>query len=128
MTVEREWRARAVADEVGRLRNAVSAAAEAAGVHGMLLHDLRLAVSEALTNAVVHAYRGVAVGEVVVRLRAAAREVEVLVEDDGVGLSPRADSPGVGLGLPLITSVTSASSVSLRPDGGTQVSMTFPIV
>lgn len=128
MTVEREWRARAVADEVGRLRNAVSAAAEAAGVHGMLLHDLRLAVSEALTNAVVHAYRGIAVGEVVVRLRAAAREVEVLVEDHGVGLSPRADSPGVGLGLPLITSVTSASSVSLRPDGGTQVSMTFPIV
>lgn len=128
MTVEREWRARAVADEVGRLRNAVSAAAEAAGVHGMLLHDLRLAVSEALTNAVVHAYRGIAVGEVVVRLRAAAREVEVLVEDHGVGLGPRVDSPGVGLGLPLITSVTSASSVSLRPDGGTQVSMTFPIV
>ncbi len=28
--------------------------------------------------------------------------VEIAVADDGVGLRPRADSPGVGLGMPLI--------------------------
>ena len=60
-------------------------------------------VSEAVTNAVLHAYRDrERPGEVHVSARLDDEGVEVAVADDGVGMRPRADSPGVGLGMPLI--------------------------
>src|ERR1043165_1757766 len=53
-------------------------------------------VSEAVTNAVIHAYRDrERPGEVHVSARLDDEGVEIAVVDDGVGLSPRADSPGV---------------------------------
>jgi len=60
-------------------------------------------VSEAVTNAVVHAYRGrERPGEIHVSASADDAGVEISVADDGLGLRPRLDSPGVGLGMPLI--------------------------
>jgi serine/threonine-protein kinase RsbW len=74
------------------------------GVDGVLLEDLRLAISEAVTNAVVHAFRDQArPGTVTVSLAVEAGEsAEVTIRDDGMGLSRRDDSPGLGLGLGLI--------------------------
>ena len=40
---------------------------------------------------------------------------------------PRMDSPGAGLGLPLIANVTDSFSVTELPEGGTEVCMTFPL-
>src|SRR4051812_34854666 len=60
-------------------------------------------VSEAVTNAVLHAYRDrERPGEVHVSAHLHAEGLEVAIADDGVGLRPRPDSPGVGLGMPLI--------------------------
>jgi hypothetical protein len=42
-------------------------------------------------------------------------------------MHPRADSPGAGLGLPLIAKVAESFSVSAPPGGGTEVSMTFAL-
>jgi serine/threonine-protein kinase RsbW/stage II sporulation protein AB (anti-sigma F factor) len=48
----------------------------------------------------------------------------VVVHDEGRGMLPRPDSPGLGLGLPLIA--TLAESLELGTDGGsTEVRMTF---
>ena len=64
------------------------------------LGDVDLAVTEAATNVVVHAYRDRAAGDAPGVLRLAVRLedgfLHVSVADDGVGLSPRHDSPGLG--------------------------------
>ena len=95
-----------------------------------LLDDVALAVSEACTNAVVHAYRNEA-GQIAdpsfrVVAEQVGSDVQVTVSDTGVGLTPRVDSPGLGLGLPLIA--TLAKTVDIHAGaggGGTVVSMLF---
>jgi serine/threonine-protein kinase RsbW/stage II sporulation protein AB (anti-sigma F factor) len=94
------------------------------------INDLALALSEAITNAVIHAFREQDPGTVTVSVTvdAAHREVKALVVDDGMGCLPRHDSPGMGLGLPLIALVADTMEVRSAPDGsGTEVCMTFSL-
>ncbi|RDJ93167.1 ATP-binding protein, partial [Lacticaseibacillus rhamnosus] len=79
----------------------------AAGVGSGRLETTRLAASEALTNVVLHAYRdGEGGGRIDVVAALASSELWVLVADDGCGLHPRADSPGLGMGLALIAAIS----------------------
>ena len=87
--------------------------------------SVKLAVSEAATNAVVHAYRE-ANGELEVRAFVDASELVVIVRDTGLGLAPRADSPGLGLGMPLMASVTTRFQVVSRGEG-TEIRMAFAL-
>jgi len=88
---------------------------------------VRLAVSEAVTNAVIHAYRdNDSEGDLSVRAGVESGELVVVVADRGVGLAPRRDSPGLGLGMPLMASVTSRFRVVSR-GAGTEVHMAFPL-
>src|SRR5690606_38165021 len=88
-----------------------------------------LAVSETVANAVVHAYADAAEpGEIVVD--AACEDgsgVRLTVADSGRGMAPRPDSPGIGVGLPLVTHLADRFEVRDRPDGGTLVSMVFAV-
>jgi serine/threonine-protein kinase RsbW/stage II sporulation protein AB (anti-sigma F factor) len=96
--------------------------------HGVADPDgLALAVSEAVTNVVLHAYVDAPTpGEVeVVAQRRVDDGLEVRVCDDGRGMVPRSDSPGLGLGLPLVASLAEHLEVQARPDGGTRLRMTF---
>jgi anti-sigma regulatory factor (Ser/Thr protein kinase) len=90
-------------------------------------HGVMLAVSEAVTNAVLHAYRdGRPPGRVRVRAELAGDALAVEVADDGMGLTPRAESPGIGLGLPTIGAV--ADDLEIDADGGgTVVRMRFDL-
>jgi PAS domain S-box-containing protein len=124
VAVER-WTAAAEPESVGALRRAVAEFAAASGASDERLGEVRLAVSEALSNAVVHGYREGATGELTVQARTAEDRLVVVVEDRGVGIAPRPDSPGAGIGLPLIASLTTSSHIMQRPGGGTRVSMTF---
>jgi anti-sigma regulatory factor (Ser/Thr protein kinase) len=82
-------------------------------------------VSEAVTNAVLHAYRDRGTpGTVHVSADLHEEGVEVCVTDDGVGMRPRADSPGVGLGMPLIADLADNVIVSTK-DRGTCVAAHF---
>jgi anti-sigma regulatory factor (Ser/Thr protein kinase) len=101
------WSIPAVAEEVTGVRQAAVQFARANGVPHRLLEDLHLAISEAVTNAVVHAFRcQQQPGTVTVSVDVRAREIaEVIVRDDGMGMSRRNDSPGLGLGLALIARV-----------------------
>jgi len=86
---------------------------------------IALALSEALTNAVLHAYTDVAPQDVEVTVEVAAGTVVLTVADRGRGMQPRADSPGIGLGLPVIASVTERFNVEQRPEGGTRLTLWF---
>lgn len=96
-----------MAEEIPGLRQSAVQFARANGVRDRLLEDLRLAVSEAVTNAVVHGFRcREQPGTVTLVIDVKPDEVaEVIVRDDGIGMSRRSDSPGLGLGLALIQSV-----------------------
>jgi anti-sigma regulatory factor (Ser/Thr protein kinase) len=59
-------------------------------------------VSEAVTNTVLHAYREGEPGRVRVEASMEAGLLTLVVADDGVGMSPNPDSPGLGVGLALI--------------------------
>jgi anti-sigma regulatory factor (Ser/Thr protein kinase) len=102
-------------------------------LHGVRvdLAAVELAVSEAVTNAVVHAYRD-RTGEIVdervgVRVTKDRQGICVGVADDGVGMSPRGDSPGLGLGLPMIERL-SDELVILQGATGTRLQMHFVFV
>src|SRR4051812_32838634 len=105
------------------MRREVAAFAQRAGMDEDGVGAVRLAGSEAATNAVVHAYRE-ADGPLQVRAHVAAGELLVIVGDTGPGLAPRADSPGLGLGMPLMATVTSRFQIVSQGDG-TEVHMAF---
>jgi anti-sigma regulatory factor (Ser/Thr protein kinase) len=89
--------------------------------------DVALAVTEAFTNAVVHAYRHGASGDV--RVVACAREtgLVVVVRDYGCGLQPNPESPGPGLGLAVIGALVAEMNLE-RPDtGGTRIRLRFRV-
>lgn len=107
------------------MRREVSAFAGRSGMGADGVGDVQLAVSEAATNAVVHAYRE-SEGHLHVRAHVEGMELIVVVVDTGVGLSPRADSPGLGLGMPLMASVTTRFQV-VSQGKGTEVQMAFAL-
>jgi len=87
-----------------------------------------LAVTEAITNAIVHAYVDAPEpGEIEVVVQPLPEEdgIEILVCDDGRGMMPRTDSPGLGLGLPLAATLAERFEVQARAGGGTRVLMAF---
>jgi anti-sigma regulatory factor (Ser/Thr protein kinase) len=118
----------AVAESVPRLRHAVVAFAAGCGADDAVLDRLRLAVSEAVTNVIVHAYAG-RDEPGAVRLSAAleGQLLRVIVRDDGGGMRPRPDSPGLGLGLPLIAKAAHSLEVHSQPSGGTEMRMCFKL-
>jgi serine/threonine-protein kinase RsbW/stage II sporulation protein AB (anti-sigma F factor) len=122
------WAGEAVPVEVARLRAAVAAFANHFGAPKPLVDDVRLAVSEALTNAVMHAYPD-ARGRVDAHARGdpATGLLTIRVRDYGIGCRPRIDSPGLGMGLALMAVLTRTMDVASPADGGTEVRLTFAV-
>lgn len=122
----RTWTDTASAAAVPRLRRAATSWLSDAGIASPVIEAVRLAVSEAVTNVVLHAYDGrPEPGPVHVRTELSPASVTVIVCDLGSGMVPRVDSPGAGLGLPLIMSVATAVEVTHGAARGTRVSMSF---
>lgn len=116
------------AEAVPSARRAVTRFARHHGVEGERLADVALAVSEACTNVVVHAYRDQpAPGAISVVMAIEETNLRVHVGDAGMGLRPRSDSPGLGLGLPIIASVTDGFAVESGEAGGTELCMRFEL-
>jgi serine/threonine-protein kinase RsbW/stage II sporulation protein AB (anti-sigma F factor) len=117
------------AENIAPLRRAVVAYAGSNGASERQREDIALAVSEALSNAVLHAYVGHdCPGDVGVNAWIDERALMVVVCDEGVGMLPRPDSPGLGLGLSLIARMTEHLEVE-SPDAqpGMCLRMTFAI-
>ena len=117
----------AVAENVASVRHAIVDLAEEAGADEPVRTDLALAVGEACANVVVHAYPPGDIGPMIVQAAVVeSREIVVTVVDQGQGMTPRPDSPGLGLGLPLIANLSDRLEIQDGPDGvGTQVEMVF---
>jgi serine/threonine-protein kinase RsbW/stage II sporulation protein AB (anti-sigma F factor) len=113
------------ADNIGPARHEATAFARRLGAVDP--EGVALAVSEAVTNAVVHAYVGAAQpGHVELVAESIPDDgMRVMVCDEGRGMKPRPDSPGAGLGLPLVASIAQRIDMEARPGGGTRVCMYF---
>jgi serine/threonine-protein kinase RsbW/stage II sporulation protein AB (anti-sigma F factor) len=93
-----------------------------------VLSDIALAITEATTNAVLHAYRDRdEPGAVAISADFDGECVNFSVSDEGSGLAPRVDSPGLGLGLGLIAQVADSADVRAPETGGTEVIMRFNV-
>jgi stage II sporulation protein AB (anti-sigma F factor) len=108
---------------VGELRRAVAEIARRAGMPTADVDAVRLAASEAASNAVIHAYRERA-GELRIRARVDDGELHLVIADEGDGLGPRTDSPGLGLGLPIMAHVSERFEIVSGPDG-TEIHLAF---
>ncbi len=87
--------------------------------------DVRLAVSEAVGNAVSHAFRDRTVGIVRVHAMVRGGRLIVTVSDNGTGMRTNPNSKGLGMGIPLITKLALDARFD-STDAGTTVSMSFP--
>src|SRR4051812_36943455 len=112
--------------ELARLRAELGAFLTDAGAGDELRGDVLLAVAEAANNVLQHAYRHrTTPGTLTVAATAGDGAIRVVVSDDGSGLAPRGDSPGAGLGLPLMAQLSDDLSVERQPGGGTTVELVF---
>jgi serine/threonine-protein kinase RsbW len=115
---------------VPEARRRVSEIAREQGLSPDVRKRVALAVTEAASNVVTHAYREQAeCGELRVEAYVDGDALVVVVSDDGCGLKPRQDSPGLGLGLPLMTRLTTSLEIvdgdHSHPRRGMTVRMAF---
>lgn len=114
-------------ENVALVRHALGGIRDAVEVSEAALADIKLAVTEACTNVVVHAYPDGHVGPMTVAARVDGRELTVVVTDQGQGILPRADSPGLGLGLPLMATLATSLELGTNDRDETEVRMVFAL-
>lgn len=115
----------AVPDAVAEARNALTSFARDAGADRRQLEAIRLAASEAVTNAVMHAYHDSEAGSVQVSASYLENELWLFIADSGEGLRPHLGSTGLGLGLALIAQLTDEFQILSRGSGGTELRLRF---
>jgi anti-sigma regulatory factor (Ser/Thr protein kinase) len=114
------------AEGVGVVRQALTGVADALDFDASVLADMKMAVTEACTNVVVHAYEDE--GMLEVEMLAGETGLTIVVRDQGSGIQPRParhGAPALGLGLPLIAALSDAFELSGSAGAGTEVRMTF---
>lgn len=113
---------------LGRL--ALTGLLRARGIEQEVVADLKLALTEACSNSIRHAYADGRDGEVEIRYELADSSLEVEVSDDGGGFDPanlqisRGGLDEGGLGIAIIRAVADDVSIGPRP-GGTGYSVRF---
>lgn len=109
-------------ESVAEARHAASDLARRVGADEA---DVKIAVSEAVGNAVIHAYRGRESGSIRVAAQVERGKLRFWISDDGVGMSPNLNSPGLHLGIPLIGKVARDLHIDASASG-TTISFSFP--
>ncbi len=123
----------AQSDFVGVVRLAVSGISSRMNFSIDEIEDIKVAVSEACTNAVQHAY-GDGTGTIDIAFTLHAEKLEVIVKDSGKGFDPanavssKQDGAndalfGLGLGLTFIRTLMDFSEIESVPGRGTVVRM-----
>ena len=105
---------------LGRL--ALTGLAQARGLDSETMGDLKLALTEAVSNSVRHAYDGDGEGQVEIRYELRADRITVEVIDDGAGFDPD-EAPSFdgdelsegGLGIAIIRTVADDVEIESRP-------------
>lgn len=110
-------------ESVTAARHAFSALADRLGCDG---GAVRIAVSELVGNAVLHAYHHREPGPVLALGRVMRGRLVVTIADRGRGMIVRADSPGLGVGLPVVSKLARDLRID-SDDDGTAVSVSFDV-
>jgi anti-sigma regulatory factor (Ser/Thr protein kinase) len=116
----------ALPEAAGEARRRITEFAGAHGADRQLQADIALAVSEAVTNAIVHAYPPGRVGSVSIAADIEQGDLEIVVTDDGDGFRP-GTSPGLGAGLSIIAETASDFAIRERRPRGTELWMRFDL-
>ena len=120
----------AVPERVPSARGAITRLCEDLQIEEDLAGQIRLAVTEACTNCVLHAYADESGTDATFALeaRVEADDLLVVVRDAGAGITAvRSTQAGLGFGLRLMRQAASSMDVVSRPGGGTSVAMRFAI-
>jgi anti-sigma regulatory factor (Ser/Thr protein kinase) len=120
----------AEADQVPVARRAVADYCERCGLPAPLIDDVKLVVTEACTNVVLHAYEGVTGGACMFEVHAQLEPGTLLlsVSDEGRGIGAPSSNRGLGLGLRLALQI--AGGVQTREGAGglgTRLTMRFAV-
>jgi serine/threonine-protein kinase RsbW len=128
MTTEFELTVPAQAENVIVVRQAMAGLAEAAGMEAPRIADLKTVITEACNNVVVHAYKDEQ-GPMEVEATVTAEHLEVAVSDRGEGFQPSASeaAASLGLGLPLIASLSDAFGIHGGSGQGTRLTVRFAL-
>jgi anti-sigma regulatory factor (Ser/Thr protein kinase) len=106
------------------MRRAAAVTAAELGLAGLALEHLELAVSEALTNIVLHAYSG-RPGPMSIEVEGDDDAVRVIVADEGDGMGAQAENRGLGLGLGILASAADCCQIRTRRGHGMEVVLGF---
>lgn len=129
-----ELRFPSIAENEALARMAVSALLIPLNPSMSFVSEIRTAVSEAVTNAVVHAYGGRRDGLIVLRASINEEKLKIDVEDYGCGITDiqqamqpffttQPEKERTGMGFSLMQSFMDGISVISSPGSGTLVSM-----
>ncbi|MCE5288713.1 MAG: SpoIIE family protein phosphatase [Nocardiaceae bacterium] len=107
----------ATPDSLATIRQELSKWLRLGGVETAKISDIVLAVAEAATNAIEHAYRNVDSGRVDIKASVENHDVVIVTRDAGSWQPPAADSGQRGRGISLIRALTDETDISSDGDG-----------
>ncbi len=130
MDNEAELRIKGITENIGLARVTVASFASQLNFTISELEELKVAISEAVSNAIIHGYQH-RTGEVTLKLKINGNQLEVVVVDEGVGIEDidSAFQPSyttedrMGLGLTFIKSFMDNLKIDSTPGEGTKVKM-----
>jgi anti-sigma regulatory factor (Ser/Thr protein kinase) len=111
-------------ENVAVVRHVMGAFGAALSIPRTTMDDVCLAVTEACTNVVRHAYDHED-GLLEVQVRPLPDRLEVTVADVGRGIAPSKDREGPGFGLPMITTLADSVEIDRTVHAGSRVAMSF---
>lgn len=126
------------AENIAIVRHALGGLGDVYGISEEKLSDIRLAVTEACSNVVVHAYSEHIAehdsssgrpgwGTMEVSATMVGDDLAIVVRDWGEGIKPRPDSPGLGLGLSLMAALADTVQLGHDTTEHTEVRMGFAL-
>jgi serine/threonine-protein kinase RsbW len=111
-------------ENIALVRHMIAALGAAIQLPEGTVDDMRLAVTEACTNVVRHAYSPHD-GRIEVVIRRDGEAINVIVSDEGRGLGASPDVAGPGLGLSLIAALADRLEIDHAPQKGSRLLMAF---
>jgi anti-sigma regulatory factor (Ser/Thr protein kinase) len=111
-------------ENIAVVRHVLGAVGACLHLDAELVEDMRLAVTEACTNVVRHAYED-GRGPIELFITPEEHGVRVVVADRGRGIGPSPDTRGPGLGLPLIAAIASSLQIDQVSGVGSRITMSF---